>query len=85
MWGFTPEEVQAMVAASNGITSPVLVHEEIVCDTCKEPVHSLETAVQCGGETCHITEKCLPVFAEKHNWASLNVCKKVQLISDGEI
>jgi len=89
MWGVTIEDIQAWMAASNQqteATTPVLVvNEKIRCDSCKRFISSLETVVMQSNLYCHITEKCLPKFAEKHYWDSINMCKKVQLVSDGDI
>ena len=89
MWGFTPEEVQAFVAASNqqtGVTTPVVfIKERFRCDSCKRFMSSLETMINQSGLYCHSTEKCLTKFAKKHNWESLDMGKKQQLINTGEI
>jgi len=89
MWGFTAEDIQAFVAASQqeaGVTSPVVVvKERFRCDTCKRFMSPLETMVNFSGKHCHMTEKCLPKFANKYNWDHIDMMKKQQLVSSGEI
>lgn len=89
MWGFSPEEIQAWIAASRqeaGATTPVVVvKERFRCDTCKQFMSPLETMVNQSGTYCHMTEKCLSKFAEKHGWEHLKIGDKQQLVSDGEI
>lgn len=88
MWGFSPEEIQAWIAASQqeaGVTTPVVVKKEkFRCDSCKKFMSPLETMVNQSGSYCHMNEKCLAKFAKKHNWEHLKFDKQ-QLITHGDI
>lgn len=79
-WGFSPEEIQAWVNAANTTPTPVVVKApQLRCETCKRFMGPLETRLEHAGMTVHMTERCLPKFAEKY-MKNLNLTKTVSLM-----